>query len=155
MRDAFPNERVHSSSGLARHVADSSRRVAYTCPACVCSQQACSQVQNMEEYAWYAEYAGYDMLLGIARGCGFPTDTVKVTPPPLDTCKGAFGKWGELWSAPCAREKKAGDGEEEHTPASCGNAECAALISSIDDDVLAKMKQGLKVCQSVGAHLRQ
>jgi len=95
------------------------------------------------------------MLLGIARGCGFPTDTVKVTPPPLDTCKGAFGKWGELWSAPCAREKKAGDGEEEHTPASCGNAECAALISSIDDDVLAKMKQGLKVCQSVGAHLRQ
>ena len=32
------------------------------------------------------------------------------------------------------------------TRASCGNAECAALISSIDDDALAKMKTGLLVC---------
>ena len=35
---------------------------------------------------------------------------------------------------------------EEHTPASCGHAECAELISSIDDDALAKMKTGLQVC---------
>ena len=102
----------------------------------------------------YAGYVSYAMLVGIARGCGHPESTVKVTPPPLDTCEGAVLKWTALFDAPCAREENA-DGDGEHTPASCGNAECAALISSIDDDVLAKMKQGLKVCQSVGAHLRQ
>ena len=31
------------------------------------------------------------------------------------------------------------------TPDSCGNAECAAFISSIDDDALANMKTGLQV----------
>ena len=65
----------------------------------------------------------------------------------LDTCEGAVDKWTALVDAPCAREKNA-DGNEEHTPASCGNAECAGVISSIDDVALAKLKDGLKVCQS-------
>jgi hypothetical protein len=107
------------------------------------SQHHCSGTARMR-VAEALSLAALAALLGSAAGA-------------LDTCEGAVDKWGELWSAPCAREKKAGDGEEEHTPASCGSAECAALISSIDDDVLAKMKQGLKVCQSaqVSAHLWQ
>ena len=61
----------------------------------------------------------------------------------LDTCEGAVAKLSAL-DGTCRREQNA-DGNEEHTPA-CGHAECAELISSIDDDALAKMKTGLQVC---------
>ena len=63
----------------------------------------------------------------------------------LDTCEGAFAKFSALEGGTCRRERNA-DGNEERTPASCGDAECAELISSIDDDALAKMKTGFQVC---------
>jgi len=117
----------------------------------VCSQQACSQVQNMEEYAWYAEYAGYDMLLGIARGCGFPADTVKVTPPHLWTCNGAVMQLLHL-SGACPTTKVSSTDEngetyddEKHTPASCHTDECAAAISFLTDKKMACWKEGLQV----------
>ena len=78
-----PNGRVHRSCGLARQGADWSRRVADACRVCVCrvrSRQACAQVENMEGYATYAGHASYGQLVGIAKGCGHPESTVKVTP---------------------------------------------------------------------------
>ena len=63
----------------------------------------------------------------------------------LDTCEGAVAKFTALEGGTCHFERNA-DGNEERTPASCGHAECAELISSIDDDALAKMKTGLQVC---------
>ena len=92
----------------------------------------------------YSDYIGYSFLSSIASACGHPASTVKVTPPALDTCDGAFGKFGDIYGGACPREQ-GGDGEEKHTPASCGNAECADLISSINDNALAKMKTGLQV----------
>ena len=150
MRDACVNADVHSPSGLAGHecVADSSRRVADARHAfvfcLVCSQQKCAQVPGMEGVAYVANYASYFQLLGIAIGCGHPASTVKVTPPALDSCEGAYGKYTELYGATCPFEKVV-DGDEQHTPASCGNAECAKLISSIDDNALACWKKGLQV----------
>ena len=70
--------------------------------------------------------------------------TPALAQPALDTCDGAFGKFRDIYGGACPREQ-GGDGEEKHTPASCGNAECADLISSIDDNALAKMKTGLQV----------
>jgi hypothetical protein len=63
----------------------------------------------------------------------------------LDTCEGAFAKLLAINCDICRCEQNA-DGNAEHTPASCGHAECAELISSIDDDALAKMKTGFQVC---------
>ena len=119
--------------------------------------QACASVAGREQYASYAGFCSYSTLVHIARECGHPESTVKVTPPtppPLDTCAGAAGKLRGLSDAPCAREKTEDDTEEKHTPASCGNDECAGLISSIDDDALAKMKDGLKVSQLAPAPMR-
>ena len=70
---------------------------------------------------------------------------MKLTSPALDTCEGAMVTLNAMSGGTCRRERNA-DGNEEHTPASCGHAECAELISSIDDDALAKMKTGLQVC---------
>ena len=96
-------------------------------------------------YTAYSDYMGYTWLSAIASKCGHPASTVTVTSPALDTCEGAFAKFVAVGDKICRRERNA-DGNEEHTPASCGHAECAELISSIDDDALAKMKTGLQVC---------
>ena len=96
-------------------------------------------------YAAYSDIMGYTWLSEIAMSCGHPASTVTVTPPGLDTCEGAFAKNIAVNNNICRREQNA-DGHAEHTPASCGHAECAELISSIDDDALAKMKTGLQVC---------
>ena len=96
-------------------------------------------------YAAYSDIMGYTWLSEIAMSCGHPASTVTVTSPALDTCEGAMVTLNAMSGGTCRRERNA-DGNEEHTPASCGHAECAELISSIDDDALAKMKTGLQVC---------
>ena len=96
-------------------------------------------------YTAYSDYMGYAWLSDIASKCGHPASTVAVTPPALDTCEGAMVKFFAVEGGTCRRERNE-DGNEERTPASCGHAECAELISSIDDDALAKMKTGFQVC---------
>ena len=77
------------------------------------------------------------LLAGLAALLG----SVARADPALDTCEGAMGKFSGLTGQTCEKDGDTG----EQTPGSCGNAECAALISSIDDDALANMKTGLQV----------
>ena len=75
---------------------------------------------------------------------------LSTAPPALDTCAGARAKWDGLFGAVCPWVEfvdKDGVKDMQHTKASCGSStECKDLISSIDDDALAKMKTGFQAC---------
>jgi len=76
----------------------------------------------------------------IESDCGLPADTVKLTPPALDTCEGAKARWG-LLGGQCP---ESADGE--HTPATCGpGTECPALISTFDDATVSQLRAGYAV----------
>ena len=104
--------------------------------------QACAQHPTYAGYAFYSGIFSYSSLSETAHTCGHPASTVKATPPALNTCEGARVKFTDLTERKCAPDIH---GTGEQTPDSCGNAECAELISSIDDDALANMKTGLQV----------
>ena len=44
----------------------------------------------------YATYVNYQYLSSLATMCGLPAITVKLTPPALDTCDGAYAKFNVL-----------------------------------------------------------
>ena len=48
--------------------------------------------------AVYATYVNYPYLYGLATGCSLAASTVKVTPPALDTCDGAYTRLVDLYT---------------------------------------------------------
>jgi hypothetical protein len=57
--------------------------------------QACGNLpenDGKKSLAVYATYVEYAYLYGLANQCGLPASTVKLTPPALDTCDGAYTK---------------------------------------------------------------
>ena len=54
----------------------------------------------------------------------------------LDTCDGAVAKFTAIEEQACPGS----------SPSTCGNAACAAAISSIDDTTLSLMKTGFTAC---------
>jgi len=85
-----------------------------------------------------ATYLGYYVMYSLSADCGLPASTVKLTLPSPDTCDGALARHVVL-------DKTCG-GTAEQSPSTCGNLECAAAISSIDDATLSKMKTGFTAC---------
>ena len=64
--------------------------------------------------------------------------------PALDTCAGAVALFGDFDGTVCHK-----DGDF-HTSASCGSSTtCKELISSIDDNALAKVNTGFGACANV------
>jgi hypothetical protein len=84
----------------------------------------------------------YQYLLSIATQCAHPASTVKVTPPALNTCDGAYTRIAIVFANACPGP---------WTPASCGNTACATAISSIDDTTLSLMKTGFWACRDLPA----
>ena len=90
---------------------DSRTRAPNTCACCtycvgvsywaggVAPVQACGnlpEADGRKSYAGYATYVDYAYLYGRATQCGLAASTVKLTPPALDTCDGAYAKFNVL-----------------------------------------------------------
>jgi hypothetical protein len=63
--------------------------------------QACGNLpenDGRKSYAGYATYVDYAYLYGRATQCGLAASTVKLTPPALDTCDGAYTKYNILYT---------------------------------------------------------
>ena len=106
--------------------------------------QACANVTGYETYASLVSTVNYATILSISNACGFPAGTVTLSPPGLDTCAGAVSILGVVDGTVC---RKDGD---SYTSASCGNSTtCKELISSFDDNAIAKIDTGFEACANV------
>ena len=76
-----------------------------------------------------------------ARCCGSWDKAKCLLNVTLDTCDGAYVKFRELTGAICRKTET----DHKYTEASCGTDACKAVISSLDDAVVAKMQAGLQV----------
>ena len=82
-------------------------------------------------------YLNYQYLYSLAGQCGHDASTVKVTPPALNTCDGAYARYLSFSSA-CPYP---------YSPTTkCGNASCATAISFFNDSTLSTMNTGFMAC---------
>jgi hypothetical protein len=57
--------------------------------------QACGMLPDSDprkNFTVHATYLGYDLMHSVSTSCGLPASTVKLTPPALNTCDGAFSR---------------------------------------------------------------
>jgi hypothetical protein len=91
---------------------------------------------GMKYIAVYATYVDYQYINSLATQCNLPANTVKLTPPALNTCDGAYGRVTALWNA-CPGP---------YSPATCGNDACKTSIISINEETASSMKTGFMAC---------
>ncbi len=91
-------------------------------------------------YASLATSFNYQYLYSLATQCGHPLASVKVTPPALNTCDGAYTRFTALLFNACPAKSW------PNSSATCGNTACATAISSIGDSTLSLMKTGFTAC---------
>ena len=63
--------------------------------------QACGNLpegDGKKSFAVYATDVNYPYLYGLATGCSLAASTVKVTPPALNTCDGAYTRLVDLYT---------------------------------------------------------
>jgi hypothetical protein len=93
-------------------------------------------------YGAFLPYVSYGSLKTRATECGHAASIVKVTPPALNTCEGAHGRYGEFITQECPMSGT----DPSAYRATCGNDACKAAISSIDDNTVSLMTTGFTTC---------
>jgi hypothetical protein len=99
----------------------------------------------MKKYGMYADMSLAPMLNARVMECGLPAGTVRLTPPALYTCDGAFQRLGAFIQA-CS----CGTGSGTGSGSGSGTA-CVASLNSIDDMTLSLMKAGFTACGALPA----